>query len=656
MRRFVPFALVWSLGVLALASLLPSPLLAYQFPGEEESPIKVSAQFTAATADQPAKLFITAKIAEPWHIYSITQKKGGPLPTKITLAPSDAYLVDAEFRASPAPEKRTEPDLYGDLVIEEHTEEVTWWAPIEFANGIDPRALTINGKINVQACNDESCLPPKNYSFTAVLGDGVEVEEEAPDAVAADGASIGMPPVGPAAPTFDPNQLQIVGDDELANMPIWLALCAGLAGGMLLNLMPCVLPVIGLKILAFVEQSHHQRSKVLLLNVWYSLGLLSVFMILASLAVFAGFGWGQLFTLPEFNVVLAGVVFAMALSFLGVWEIPIPGFAGGTKAHELSSQEGAFGAFTKGAITTVLATPCTGPFLGTALAWAIRQPAYLTYAVFASVALGMASPYLLIGMFPRFIRWLPKPGAWMDTFKQLMGFVLLATLVYLFSFIQTWYMVPTFALLMGIWLACWWIGRTPGYAPLPARVRAWAEAVAVVSVVAFLSFTWLGEEMRGRFALTVDREIAARVGSEGMVPVASNHAGLAWQPFTRANFDRLVSENKTVLVDFTADWCLVCKTLEATVLSTDEVRKVVDTNQIVPLQADWTHQAPEVTEMLTQLGSKQVPVLAIFPAGRPNSPIVLRDTYTTNKLLAALEEAGPSKGAGPAASTAMNRP
>lgn len=655
MRRVVTIALSWGLGLLLLGTLVVRDLQAYQFPGEGESPIEVEAQFTLPKGDVPARLYITAKIASPWYTYSITQKKGGPLPTKIKLAPSDAYVVNGEFRASPPPHEKMEPEAYPNLVIETHEDEVTWYAPIEFAPGIDPATLKIEGKVNAQVCDQSACLPPKDHPFIAELGEGVEVEEQPEDAAPA-GAAIGVPPSTPAAPTFDPNQLQIVGDDELARMPIWLALCAGLAGGALLNLMPCVLPVIGLKILAFVEQSHHQRSRVFMLNVWYSLGLFSVFMVLASLAVFAGFGWGQLFTRPEFNVALSGIVFAMALSFLGVWEIPIPGFVGGSKAHDLSSQEGVAGAFSKGAITTVLATPCTGPFLGTALAWAVRQPAYLTYAVFASVAIGMASPYLLIGLFPNLIRWLPKPGAWMETFKQLMGFVLLGTLVYLLTFIQVWYVVPTFALLVGVWIGCWWIGRTPGYAPAPVRFRAWAEATAVIGLVGLFSFTWLGDVMHGRFATAVDRELATRMGSESIPVAPVDKEGLAWQPFTRAKFEQLVGEGKTVLVDFTADWCLVCKTLEATVLSTEQVRNLVAENEIVPLQADWTHQDPEVTEMLTQLGSKQVPVLAIFPAGRPNEPIVLRDTYSENKLLTALQEAGPSKSAGATASTAMNRP
>ena len=144
-----------------------------------------------------------------------------------------------------------------------------------------------------------------------------------------------------------------------------LALEAGLGflGGLLLNLMPCVLPVIGLKIFSFVEQAGQNRRTAMLLNVWYSAGLIAVFLVLATLAV-TGSGWGGLFQQREFNIVMAVIVFAMALSFLGVWEFPIPGFAGGSSAQSLAKQEGFTGAFFKGVITTLLATPCIGPLMG----------------------------------------------------------------------------------------------------------------------------------------------------------------------------------------------------------------------------------------------------------------------------------------------------
>src|SRR5690606_30258328 len=205
------------------------------------------------------------------------------------------------------------------------------------------------------------------------------------------------------------------------------------------------------------EQAGQHRSRVLILNVVYAAGILSVFMVLASLAVFLNLGWGEHFGVMWFQVAVTAVVFAMALSFLGVWEIPLPGFIGAGKTTEIS-QEGMSGAFVKGIITTVLSTPCSGPFLGSVFSLTLRYPPYVTYLIFASVGLGMASPYLIIGAFPRLVRWLPKPGEWMKTLKEVMGFVLLGTVVYLFSTIGTDYRIATLTLLVGIWFGCWLIG------------------------------------------------------------------------------------------------------------------------------------------------------------------------------------------------------
>ncbi len=519
------------------------------------------------------------------------------------------------------------------------------------ATGLDPAKLKIDGKVTVQACNDSSkfCLPPTPIAFTAALGPGVEL----PQQPTAGGA--GRPAAGNNT-TFDLKSLKVVENDRILQTPMALVLLMGFVGGLILNLMPCVLPVIGLKILSFLEQSGHSRRHALVLNIWYSLGLLSVFLVLATLAVTLGLGWGQLFSYNGFNVTLVAVVFAMGLSFLGVWEIPIPGFVGRGKAVELAEKEGFAGAFAKGAITTVLATPCTAPFLAPALTWAASQPPPQTYAVFASVGLGMASPYLLIGAFPGLIGFLPKPGAWMDTFKQIMGFVLLGTVIYMFTFLTGPLIVPTIALLFGIWGACWWIGRTPPGSDPGTAARSWMEAAAFAGVVWIFSFGWLAGVMRDRFDRSVEEAIAARLVDlkgrgaveEVLGPTAKAVSGkdqkhLPWQPFTRMVLEDSIASGATVLVDFTADWCLTCKTLEATVLNTQDVREAVQANGVVALQADWTHGQPEVTAMLELLGSKQVPVLAIFPAGNPNQPIVLRGGYTPQTLLDALKTAGPSR-------------
>jgi thiol:disulfide interchange protein len=224
---------------------------------------------------------------------------------------------------------------------------------------------------------------------------------------------------------------------------------------------------------------------------------------------------------------MASIVFVFALSFLGVWEVPIPGFVGSGHATELAAKEGAAGAFAKGVLTTILATPCTGPLLIPTLTWSLTQTPAVTFAVFGFIGLGMAFPYLLIGAFPGLVKMLPKPGEWMETFKQVMGFVMLGTMVFILSFLQKQpdYFLPTLAFLIGLWFACWWLGRTPWTAELGQKVRAWATAIAIAVAAGFFAFGWW---MEGDL--------------------------LPWQPYSRMALNDHRANGATVLIDFTADW------------------------------------------------------------------------------------------------------
>ena len=432
-------------------------------------------------------------------------------------------------------------------------------------------------------------------------------------------------------PRFDVEQVRENVRKEGVGLGIVGAIFAGFLGGLILNVMPCVLPVIGLKILSFVEQSGHNRRKAFMLNVWYSLGLLAVFFMLASLAVGPQrLGWGELFGKAWFTIMLSAVVFVMSLSFMGVWEVPLPAFLGSGKASELASHEGAVGAFFKGGLTTLLATPCSAPFLAPALVWATAQPAWLTYAVFLSTGLGMASPYLLIGAFPELLRFLPKPGAWMETFKIFMGFVLMGTVVYLLAVLKPEYVVPTVGLLFGLSLLCWWIGRISPVADFMAKLRAWSLGAAVVCVIWILMFPGLS---LGSFHIPgLAAVMAKRFAPAGTVVVKGPAAGVVGP--------------KTVLVAFTADWCQTCHVYENTVLHTAPVIDSLRRLGVVTVKADWSQDAPEVTEMLDVLGSRQIPVIAIFSAKDPNHPSVFRGGYAQQELLDALMKAGASPGAG----------
>lgn len=634
-RRFI------ILGFLALSALLcataaaqleppslPGDVLAGPDSVPQVEKVKASAYFTTAAGGKPAILFVTADVAPDWHIYSITQKPGGPNKSRIKLTASPDFKLAGEFKPEKQPAVHKYDDVWPGLSVEEHEGRVTWSAPIELAADADPAKLEIAGAVNAQVCAKE-CLPPRDYKFTARL-------KGRPPAAAA-GASTSAPRDTSATDTSAKNlipapltsaiglpalKVRVLSATDVAQQSLWMVLLSAFLGGLILNLMPCVLPVIGLKILSFVEQSHHSRRQILVLNLWYTLGLMSVFLVLATLACGAslGFrsqnlGWGEQFSSPAFNIVMCGLVFVMALSFLGVWEIPIPGFAGHGKAANLANQEGPAGAFTKGVMSTVLATPCSGPFLGSVFGFLLRQPPAIIYAIFTAIGLGMASPYLVIGAFPRLIRALPKPGAWMDTFKHLMGFVLLGTVVFLFTFLKHEYLAATFGMLVGLWAACWWIGRVPLTAELGTKLISWAQGAVFAALVGWISFASL----------------------------APGSSLLLWQPYSPDTLAKYRAEGKTVMVDFSADWCLTCKANLKFAINTADVFRLVQANGVVTLLADWTDGSPEIKSALAALDSNSIPVLAIFPASRPGEAIVLRDLISKNDVLQALHDAGPSK-------------
>lgn len=682
MRNLNPSGILTRLFVAALVALAVRPASAqFGFGDDAEPRVRVSAEFTAPQDGSQARLFVTATMEPGWHIYSITQKGKGPIPTQIRLDKSSAFEVLDSFQAHPSPQVKVEA-VFGNINVESHHGTVVWLAPIRFAAGEDLSKLAISGAVYAQACSENSCLPPEEFRFTARLGPGVDVPLTsapaasrnllAPPPGAAESAPRATPPT-PFPPVAEPDSgeavatdspgtraageklkwyaytnmedfARVVGTKGVAFDPavvsenvkkqhsdkslVWILLGA-LVGGLILNLMPCVLPVIGLKVLSFVTQAGESRGRSLALNVVYSAGIISVFMVLAALAAGLGLGWGQLFTYAAFNVVLAAIVFAMGLSFLGVWEIPIPGFVGAGKAVQIQQQEGLPAAFLKGIITTVLATPCTGPFMATALTWAVAQPPAIIFTVFFAIGLGMSSPYLLIGAAPGLIKFLPKPGAWMETFKQVMGFFLLGTVVFLLSFLDWPYVVPTIGLLFAIWAGLWWFNRTPITAPSAEKWWAWVETCALIGLAWLLLFPGLDKMPLGRLAFhglydEMRERFAARVGdapAAGAVPVPT--------------------EPRPVVVDFTADWCLTCKTLEAGVLESPSVRDAFHREGAILLKADYTHQPPEVKEFLGVLGSKQVPILAVFSPDDPNNPIVFRDGYTPDMVLSALEKARP---------------
>jgi suppressor for copper-sensitivity B len=558
------------------------------------------------------RLVLTARPEPGWHVYAYAPRDpdvvGANKPTLIYVTPLPGWGA-GPVRASSAP--KTKPAAAAGLPQEAYHEEPVTWT-LELRCPVDsPRGeAVLSGYIGFQTCK-ESCLPPQVMQFRARLPvQNASQEGRVP-------LEFVKPQRGSAPVASYADLAQLVASQPAATSgPASLAALLpmigfGLLGGLILNLMPCVLPVIGLKILALVQQAGQRRGRILVLNLWFTLGLLSVFLVLATAAAFANLSWGQQFTYTWFKVAMVLLVFAFALSFLNVWEVPIPGFAQSESTSRLQHQEGAAGAFFKGMFTTLLATPCSGPFLGPVFAYTLTQPPLVTYVLFLSVGLGMAFPYLLVGLFPGLIRWLPKPGEWMETFKQLMGFVLLGTVVYLFSTISSEYFIPTLASVVGVWFACWLIGRVPPYEPLPRQLRAWGLGLAAAGLVGWASFQYLGP---------------------------AKHL-FEWQPYQPDAIARLQQEGKAVMVDFTADWCLTCQANFRFAINTPRVQQIVQQYGVVPMLADWTDQNDTIKQKLAELNANSIPLLAIYPAGRPGEVIVLRDALLEQQVVDALQHA-----------------
>jgi suppressor for copper-sensitivity B len=411
---------------------------------------------------QTLELVLTAELAPSYHIYQLASVDYNKIskPTLIVLRKTSGWSYGTPQPSTPA---KAEPSgLDAEPVLYYHEGTVSWTVPIQVPADAEPGDYELAGSMAFQTCTATSCDIPSavDFSVTVVVGETVESGVR-PLAFAAgsysrtaqDAATLHRDSDTPTAEPATPLRTRF------GDRPLVVILSLAFLAGLILNVMPCVLPVIGLKIMSFVQQAGGSRREILSLNLWFSFGLMAVFWILASVAVFAKLGWGEHFGDVRFLVTMIGIVFAFGLSFLGVWEIPIPGFVGGSTMQGVAQKEGPIGAFGKGVLSTVLATPCAGPLLVPAVSWAAAQPAGLTYLTFTSIGLGMASPYLLIGAFPRLIRVLPKPGAWMDTFKQIMGFLLMGTVVFLFNSLASEWVIPTLTLLLGIGIACWWIGR-----------------------------------------------------------------------------------------------------------------------------------------------------------------------------------------------------
>ena len=408
---------------------------------------------------------------------------------------------------------------------------------------------------------------------------------------------------------------------------LWVYIAFAVLGGLILNLMPCVLPVISLKVLGFVNQAGEETKRVQQLGWAFCAGIVATFLVLALAVLLVKssgeqIGWGFQFQYPGFVVAMSALVFALALSLFGVYEILLPGTS---SLGGIGGREGLTGSFLNGVLATILATPCTAPFLGTALGFAFAQPAGVVIAVFLAIGVGMALPYVVLALKPVWIDHLPKPGSWMVRFKQLMGFLLMATVLWLLWVLGNQVgvegVVWTGAFLLGLGLACWVWGQWGSFQH-STRSKRVARVVVLVLVV-------------GSYAIFVHPLLAA----EQTLAEQTTASGLDWQPFSAARVEELVAGGQMVFIDFTAEWCWTCKVNEQAVLAQQVVRERFAALDVALVKADWTNRNPEITQLLRAFGRSGVPLYVIFPAGLIDQPLVLPEVITAEMVIEKLDAA-----------------
>ena len=403
-------------------------------------------------------------------------------------------------------------------------------------------------------------------------------------------------------------------------------------GGLILNLMPCVLPVIALKILGFVSQASEHPTRIRNLGLIYAGGVVVSFLALAALVIAvqaAGHRatWGMQFSNPPFLVALTTLVTLVALNLFGVFEVTLSGRAL-TGADKLASKHGAAGAFFNGVLTTVLATPCTAPFLAPALGFAFAQPPGIVVLFFVTIATGLAAPYVFLTLQPAWLKFLPKPGAWMEKFKIAMGFPMLATAVWLYDVASAFYGERTWWLgifLILLALAAWVFGE---FVQRGRTSKYLALAIALLLLLGGYGYG-LERQLHWRTALT---EMPAE-------PLKTSTEGIDWQPWSAASVAAARAQGRPVLVDFTARWCLTCRANKALALEVPSVQAKLRELKAVALLGDYTHFPEDIAAELARFGRAGVPLVLVYPKDATKPPQVLPAALTPGIVLEALEKA-----------------
>lgn len=435
------------------------------------------------------------------------------------------------------------------------------------------------------------------------------VETTAPAVTGTTAAAVAFPPLG----------------------TLLLQLLAAFGGGVILNLMPCVLPILSLKVLSLVRSGGHSAAEARRHSLVYLLGVIVSFWAVAGLVIAGRLAtWGAQFQDARFVVLITILLVVIALNLFGVFELLLPG-AAANKAAELAGREGISGAFFNGVLAVVLGASCVAPLMAAAIGWAISQPPLVILLIFTALGLGLALPYLVMAFVPAARALLPKPGAWMEKFKTVMGFPMLATAAWTFSLAVDHYGgagVLWLGLALVLFaLAAWIFGE---FIQRGARRKGLAAALALLCLAAGYGFAlehkldWRNPDYRGRAA--------------GVIP-AGDSEGIAWQPWSTEAVAAARAAGRPVFVDFTAKWCLTCKANLASSIEIEPVRRKLREINAVALMGDFTLKDPAIAAELKRFGRAGVPLVLVYPRDASQPPEVLPTLLTPGIVLDALERA-----------------
>jgi thiol:disulfide interchange protein len=599
-RPFAAPILVTLLGAFA-------PPASAQMARVEKAHLDLESAPTSVAAGSVARRVARVAIDDGWHVNASVPTLPYLIPTELTVELPAGWPA-ATIEYPPSVRRRF---AFADQALDVYEGVIQIPFLVQIPAGSPAGRVDATVKLRYQSCSDRVCLAPVTTSVPWRF----EVAASSPATTSTVPAT--KPP--PPAPSRG----------------LLVFLLIGWVGGLILNAMPCVLPILSLKVFGIVQSASRGRRVLTVATLSTAAGILASFLGLAVAAIVArgagsSVGWGVQFQEPRFVAFLAIAVLLFSLNLWGLFEIQLPAFLRRRIDRTAASgaangAERASGHFVSGLFATLMATPCSAPFLGTAVGFALTQPPTTVLAMFLAIGLGMASPYLLLAAFPRLAKRFPRPGEWMETLKGAMGFLLAGAVVWLFFV-------------------------------LSAQISAERLAFFQMAALAVALLLWLATRLRREAAQSLLRLLALAlaivsvplVGRGGAAAAASSHrpaetatAGIVWQPWRPGEPERLAAQGKTVFVDVTADWCFTCKVNERIVLNSAPVTAAFASGDTVALKADWTNPSQEIADYLASFGRYGIPFYAVYRPGAPPRP--LPEILTQSIVLEAI---GATQGGG----------